>query len=252
MGSVSLCRTTSPKAELIPSRDFADHFPQTDIIGWTAAFLYITRMQLLTSIAGTDLSPIQPGFAPPNLRFEIDDCCSEWVYPKNHFDYIHIRLMYGSIADWPAFYKEAYEYDLPCLNYFIPHLTYYCRHLAPGGYIEQAEISPLPKSDDGSITPGDLYDECGRLSRTCGEAFGKTLQVQEFMKDAIMQAGFVDVVETKYKWPMGPWSNDQRLKDLGKWNLKHWEDGLEGWTMRFFTNYLNVSQISSFLAGDSE
>ncbi len=59
---------------------------------------------------GTDLSPCQRVPVSPNLRFEIDDCCSEWIYPPNHFDYIHVRLLYASIADWPAFYKECYEF----------------------------------------------------------------------------------------------------------------------------------------------
>ena len=95
--------------------------------------------------------------------------------------------------------------------------------------------------------PGDIYDECGKLAIKCGEVFGKTLRVQEFMKDLITQAGFVDVEETRYKWPIGAWSNDQRLKDLGNWNMKHWENGLEGWTMRFCTNYLHVGGFPGHL-----
>ena len=154
--------------------------------------------------------------------------------------------MYGSIADWPAFYKEAYEFESSNPVFCVSILTWRHRHLAPGGYIEQAEISPVPKSDDGSITPGDYFEQCGQLADKCGEAFGKTLHVEAFMKDAITQTGFVDVVETRYKWPLGPWSTDQRLKDLGKWNLKHWEEGLEGWTMRYCTKYLHVGSFGLF------
>lgn len=61
----------------------------------------------LAEVIGTDLSPIQPGFVPPNLRFEIDDATDTWVYPENHFDLIHIRSLYGAVADWPAFYQNA-------------------------------------------------------------------------------------------------------------------------------------------------
>ncbi|KAI4130121.1 MAG: hypothetical protein LQ338_001896 [Usnochroma carphineum] len=175
-----------------------------------------------TTIIGTDLSPIQPGPRPPNLTFEIDDCCSDWVYPKNHFDYIHIRALYGSVADWPKFYEDCYD------------------HLAPGGYIEQAEVNPVPKSDDGSIVPGDPFDQCGRLAVRAGEAFGKSLMVETFMQDDMAKAGFTDVVKTTYKWPIGSWSNDQRLKDLGKWNLLLWQQGIEGWTLRFFTKHMGV------------
>lgn len=184
--------------------DFADQFPSTEIIA-------------------TDLSPIQPDFAPPNLRFEIDDCCSEWVYPKNHFDFIHIRQLYASVADWPALYRECYN------------------HLAPGGYIEQLEISVTPKSDDGSLEPGDMWDECSKLAIECGEKFGKTFLIQERMKDLITQAGFVDVVELKYKWPIGAWSTDQKLKDLGKWNMHYWNEGLEGWNIALLTRVMGWS-----------
>ncbi|KAL9001052.1 MAG: hypothetical protein Q9169_000536 [Polycauliona sp. 2 TL-2023] len=173
-----------------------------------------------TAVVGTDLSPIQPDTKPPNLYFEIDDCCSDWVYPKNHFDYIHVRMLYGSVADWPKFYKECFD------------------HLAPGGYIEQAEINPQPRSDDGSITPGDPFDECGKLAVRAGESFGKSLMVEEFMHDEIIRAGFTDVVRVKYKWPIGAWSNDVRLKELGRWVFIHWYEGLEGWVLRFFTKHM--------------
>lgn len=68
--------------------DFADQFPDCQVVG-------------------TDLSPTQPREVPPNLQFEIDDACSEWVYTKESFDFIHIRGMYGSVSDWPALYEEV-------------------------------------------------------------------------------------------------------------------------------------------------
>lgn len=75
--------------------DFADEFPSAEVIG-------------------TDLSPIQPLFVSPNCRFEIDDACSEWTYAPNTFDFIHIRAMYGSVADWPALYTEVFKYAKSC------------------------------------------------------------------------------------------------------------------------------------------
>lgn len=117
-------------------------------------------------------------------------------------------------------------------------------HLAPGGYLEQAEVNPCPKSDDGSVVSGDPFHEAGRLAILSGERFGKSLMVEEFMQDEIRKAGFTKVVKTSYKWPIGSWSNDPRLKELGRWNLLHWNEGLEGWTLRFFTKYMGVSEPS--------
>jgi len=70
--------------------DFADEYPSTAILG-------------------TDLSPIQPSLVPPNCRFEVEDAADEWVYPPECFDLVHIRSLFGSIEDWPALYKQAYQ-----------------------------------------------------------------------------------------------------------------------------------------------
>jgi hypothetical protein len=59
-------------------------------------------------VTGFDLSPTQPSWVNPNVRFEINDACSDdWAYTKNSFDFIHIRGLYGSVADWPKFYEQA-------------------------------------------------------------------------------------------------------------------------------------------------
>jgi hypothetical protein len=69
--------------------DFADQYPSAQVIGF-------------------DLSPIQPAWAASNVRFEVNDASeADWGYMKNSFDFIHTRAMYGSIADWPAFYQQV-------------------------------------------------------------------------------------------------------------------------------------------------
>lgn len=60
------------------------------------------------TVVGTDLSPIQPQWVPPNVSFEISDCCEPWPFHQK-FDFIHVRALLGSVADWPAFYAEAYR-----------------------------------------------------------------------------------------------------------------------------------------------
>ena len=69
--------------------EFADQYPSAQIIGF-------------------DLSPVQPERAVPNVRFEIKDACDpDWGYEKDSLDFIHVRAMYGCIADWPAFYQQV-------------------------------------------------------------------------------------------------------------------------------------------------
>ncbi|GKU09410.1 unnamed protein product [Fusarium langsethiae] len=84
-------------------------------------------------IIGVDLSPIQPSFVPPNLRFIIDDIEEEWQY-SSRFDYIHSRMMNSSVADWASYAAKIYD------------------NLAPGGYAELHEIDIFVASD----IPGHL------------------------------------------------------------------------------------------------
>lgn len=60
-------------------------------------------------ILGVDLSPIQPSWVPPNVRFMVDDVEAEWVHPPETLDYIHIRHMTSSIRDWPKLLEQAYR-----------------------------------------------------------------------------------------------------------------------------------------------
>ncbi|KAF5025563.1 hypothetical protein F66182_2371 [Fusarium sp. NRRL 66182] len=112
-----------PASDNGPSRaytgtsEFADKFPNTFVIG-------------------TDLAPMQPGWVPPNLEFQIDDCTQAWTFQPNSLDYVHMRWLIGSIADWTALFKEAYK------------------SLKPGGYVESYEPSSCTESDDGTNPVG--------------------------------------------------------------------------------------------------
>lgn len=63
----------------------------------------------------------------------------------------------------------------------------------------------------------------------------------------ITDAGFVDVVEVKLKWPIGDWPADQRLKEIGRWNAQHWMEGLDAWSMRVLTQYMGVKTVAPYL-----
>ncbi|KAI1991737.1 hypothetical protein LOZ53_000191 [Ophidiomyces ophidiicola] len=180
--------------------EFADDYPSATVIG-------------------TDLSPIQPPLVPPNLSFEIDDCCDEWLHTPDTFDFVHVRGLYGCVADWDEFYHQA------------------LKHIRPGGYIEQVERGVCPKSDDHS-TDGTIMERWGHVSLEAGDAFGKTLRVINETKPKILKAGFEDVVEHRFKCPIGDWPEDPRLKELGKVNRVYWEEGIEDWTTMLLTRVL--------------
>ena len=97
------------------------------------------------------------------------------------------------------------------------------------------------QSDDDSIPLGSAYEIGARLAVECGIQSGKPMDIQPHIKDWITKAGFEDVVEAKYKWPIGDWAADPKLKDIGKWNATLCDLGIESWSLRLLTQFYGVS-----------
>ena len=103
----------------------------------------------------------------------------------------------------------------------------------------------MPKilSHDGSVAPDDVMIRMYALAVEASQKFGKNIMIAPLIKNMVEEAGFVDVEEKQYKWPIGEWPVDRKLKDIGRWNLQHWLEGLESWTLRLLTQYCGVSQL---------
>ncbi|KAL0933070.1 methyltransferase [Colletotrichum truncatum] len=172
-----------------------------------------------SEVIGVDLSPVQPGFTPPNVHYEIDDLEEEWSFSRK-FDYIHSMMMTGAFRDWPNFHRQAFE------------------NLNPGGWLEIQDIDFPMRSDDGTIPPecdlgrwNDLMMEAGRRSGflldTCGRA-----------ADMMASVGFVDIVRIPFKWPINQWPQDVKHKTLGLWTEANFSVGLESMTLALFTRFM--------------
>lgn len=113
--------------------------------------------------------------------------------------------------------------------------------MKPGGWIEIVEHSVQPTSDDGSVGPDHFYNLWGSTVIEMGEKFGKSFTIWNEAKERMEQAGFVDVVEYTYKWPMNGWSTDKKEKDIGRWNQLRLHEGIEGFMIRLLTQIGGVS-----------
>ncbi|CCE28865.1 uncharacterized protein CPUR_02555 [Claviceps purpurea 20.1] len=173
--------------------EFADQFPNASVIG-------------------TDLSPCQPQWVPPNLCFEIDDATLEWTWNANHFDFIHMRYIVGGIEDWTALFKEAY------------------RCCAPGGWVESIEYEPEFRSDDGTTELEPVLASYGELFREAGKILNRSLFVEEIQRQAFDEAGFIDKRVVRYKFPIGPWAKDGKFAEVGRFGREALENDLQGYT----------------------
>ncbi|WAO92342.1 Hypothetical protein NCS54_00984700 [Fusarium falciforme] len=182
--------------------DFADQFPSAQVIG-------------------TDISPIQPSWIPPNCEFHIDDAQLDWTWPTDHFDYIHIRDLYGSIDDWSALYAKAF------------------RHLKPGGWFEDLELD-IRAHSDVVTDPQHIYHRWNAVFQEAGEKMGKTFKIAigSRMRDLMDEAGFVDVSERKFRLPMSAWASDPKLKEIGSFVQMFVDGGLEGFGLYLLTQVM--------------
>ncbi|GKT60185.1 methyltransferase domain-containing protein [Colletotrichum tofieldiae] len=187
-----------------PSSDFADENPDCEVIG-------------------TDISPIQPSWVPPNLKFEIDDCTRDWTFEPESFDYVHVRFLVGSIADWPALFRQAY------------------RALKPGGYLESFEVSPAILSDDGTVPETSALGQWGKFFEEGGRKMGRTFRVldEELQRTSMEQAGFEHITEWNNKAPIGNWPKDPVKKEIGEWAQLTLLSDIEGYVL-FMANVMST------------
>ncbi|KAG6168906.1 hypothetical protein E4U51_001864 [Claviceps purpurea] len=164
------------------------------------------------SVIGTDLSPCQPQWVPPNLRFEIDDAGLEWTWDADHFDFIHMRYLLGGIEDWKGLLKEAYK----CC--------------APGGWVESVELDCEYRSDDGTTELEPVLASAGDLFRKAGEVLNRPFFLQDIQRQAFDDAGFVEKKVVRYKIPIGPWPKDPRLAEVGRFLAAALDNDLQGYT----------------------
>ncbi|KAK4545871.1 hypothetical protein LTR36_002435 [Oleoguttula mirabilis] len=193
--------------------DFADDHPECEV-------------------TGIDLSPGQPTLVPPNLKFIIDDAEDLWIY-QQPFDFIHARLMGGCFADWPNFFRQAYQ------------------NLEPGGWIEIQDYGLPVKSADGTHEGTNIL-KWGELLCEASSKLGRPLgsDCSDYYVQRMHDAGFVDVQQKVFMWPSNSWPKDPFMKELGRWNQINILDGLEGFCLALFTRGLGWSkeEVDVFVA----
>ncbi|KAH8692925.1 putative methyltransferase [Talaromyces proteolyticus] len=195
--------------------NFADTYPSAEVIG-------------------IDLSGIQPHWVPPNLHFQIDDIEAEWTFPHSQpFDFIKIRSMAGSIANWEVLLQQAYD------------------HMAPGAWIEVQDFEAWASTDDNSLPDDSNYAEFQRLLDEASTKFGRKMNIAPHHKKAIIDAGFENVVADVKKVPLSPWAKDPKLKELGRYMQVQMLDAVEAYALALLSRVLgwDAIRVHALLAG---
>lgn len=112
--------------------------------------------------------------------------------------------------------------------------------LRPGGWYESQEHTVEISTDDGSVPEDNILNEwCGQLI-AASDKIGKTCVVAPHIKGWMENAGLVNVVQHRFKLPIGTWPKDPLEKEIGAFNLVNMLDATEGYTMALYTRVLGV------------
>ena len=141
-------------------------------------------------VLGIDITLPQPtSTSPPpsNCSFAIADAEGDWSsFAIEPFDLIHGRMLLNSMRNWPRFMER-------CL-----------KHLKPDGWLELNDVAHRVFAEDGSGEAESAMLRWWRVvfqesSRSNGIDVDSTYKHARWMRDA----GFVDVRERVFRWPVG-------------------------------------------------
>ncbi|EFY84812.1 UMTA methyltransferase family protein [Metarhizium acridum CQMa 102] len=149
-------------------------------------------------VIGTDLSPIQPQWAPPNTEFRVEDLDDEhrpWSSIYTGADAIHTRALLPTLRNPKLVLRRAFE------------------NLKPGGWVECHEIVSSVFSEDGAVNRGHpLHKMYDLINGSFSEVYGWNLHIAAQIPDVLREIGFVSITQRQNKIPLGRWHHDARMR----------------------------------------
>ncbi|RKK73653.1 hypothetical protein BFJ69_g9095 [Fusarium oxysporum] len=181
------------------------------------------------SVTGVDLSPIQPSWVPPNLKFLVDDIEDEWMHGGD-FDFVHMRCISPWLKDEVKVLRQAYE------------------HMKPGAWIEIQELDARANCDDGSLAPGAPLAKFFDTAEQAVASFGMKFRAGENLREPLEKAGFTNVSCKVLKVPIGTWAKDKKLRLIGLYLKTAVNDMFGAMAAKPLRKILEPEEIEVFLA----
>ncbi|KAJ4212578.1 hypothetical protein NW759_011615 [Fusarium solani] len=147
-------------------------------------------------VLGLDLSPIQPCWVPPNVKFLVDDVEDEWLNGDD-FDFVHLRNMIPILKSPVLLLKQAYA------------------NMKPGAWVELQDVDGQVHTDDDTIPedwPLKRFTEC--LVQAFAQ-FETNAHAAVFGGQYLAEAGFVNIQHNYIKLPYGTWPKDKAMRLVG-------------------------------------
>ncbi|TEA19995.1 Secondary metabolism regulator LAE1 [Colletotrichum sidae] len=190
--------------------EVAEQFPEADVLG-------------------IDLSPIQPTWVPPNVKFYVDDAEDDWLN-GDEFDFVHFRTVASVLKNLDKTLGQCYN------------------HMKPGAWVELQELHIYPQCDDDTVTEGDELKAFYDIVLASFLCFGANLNVARDLRSHLEGAGFKDIRCEVKKVPIGTWPKDEILRLCGLYLKKAILEVLPAFHKLFEANGLSSVETEVWLA----
>jgi hypothetical protein len=112
--------------------------------------------------------------------------------------------------------------------------------LAPGGYFEMQDVYFKPHSIDGTVD-GKPFAKWNEEVVEGAKKLGRDWHCVQHYKRWFEEAGFEDVVESRFYWPMNPWAKGNKMKTIGQWSMQNALEGVNSISLAIMTRVLGKS-----------
>jgi hypothetical protein len=149
-------------------------------------------------------------------------------------------MLDGCFKDPERMIRTAYEYGLLLFGLLDANQSLH-RHLKPNGILECQGVVPSICCGDETVDKSDNISKWTELRIDAAMRMQRPLDCATNYKAWMEKAGFKDIKETIFIWPINPWPKHYRLKCIGKWTFENFNLGLDGLTLAPFTRGLGWS-----------
>jgi ubiquinone/menaquinone biosynthesis C-methylase UbiE len=162
-----------------------------------------------SNVIGTELTGVDTPSPVANCMFLAADAEAD-IWPFSHkFDYIHLRMTISCFSSQRDVFAKCFS------------------NLNPGGWIELQDTHFAAVSDDGSTNGTAIESWCDGMVKGAA-AIGRNLHDTANYKQFLAETGFEDIVEKKIPLPWSEWSDDLKLKELGRLQAMNSRQGGRG------------------------
>ncbi|KAL9095345.1 MAG: hypothetical protein Q9165_002216 [Trypethelium subeluteriae] len=161
---------------------------------WTQA---MAAAHPTSHVTGMDITP--PATAQhSNIEYVKANAEEPWPFDGS-FNFIHARMLVAVVRDWPTLLKQCWEY------------------LEPGGRFELLDlVPPIHAAEPEWDNDASPIIKWATAVQATWKRGGLDWSVNSDLEKTLEQLGFVNITQSRPRWPIGTWSNDEKERKIGE------------------------------------